>query len=242
MRTPNYIGIDPSLISTAITIETYKETKIFNFYKDKKLSKWEKLAEGTINMILTNFKDYKKMKYSEEQLAKHKDYLVIIETITETILNNIDKSQETFIGMEGFSYGSGVGPLIDLVTFSTLLRNNLLKYVSNNIIILTPGELKKGCAMIAYNKGEDGDYRNNEIQEKSGKGLAGGSFKKHDMARALIDYYGRTGIIINKQIHDFLMGYKDDIFSMKGFAKPFDDIIDSIWVKEVLKVKLNTLN
>lgn len=237
----NIIGIDPSLISTAVTIETKDGTKLFSFYKDTKLGKWEKIVEDFVNMKFTTFKNYSKMSYSEEQLAKQDDYEKIIEMITSTILNNIDDTEDTYIAIEGYSYSSAAGPLIDLVTFGTLLRDNLIKYVSTNITIFSPAELKKGCAMIAYEQGEDGAYRNFVIQ-KNGKGLAGGSFKKHDMARALIDHYGKTGEIINKNCHDILMSYKEDIFALKGFPKPLDDIIDSVWAKEVLKHRLNILS
>ena len=84
--------------------------------------------------------------------------------IINTILSNINDTEDTYIAIEGYSYSSNAGPLIDLVTFSTLLRDNLLKYVTTNITIVSPGELKKGCAMIVYNKGEDGSYRNNELE------------------------------------------------------------------------------
>lgn len=241
MENYNIIGIDPSLISTAVTIESNGTTKLFNFFKDKKLNKWEKIAEDFINLKFINYKDYKKMNNSEVQISKHKDYKQIVKQISATILDNIDDNKETIVGIEGYSYSSSAGPLIDLVTFSTLLRDELLQYVTTNIIVITPGELKKTCAMIVYDKGEDGAYRNNEIQ-KNGKGTAGGSFKKHDMARALIDFYGKTGKIINQELHKFLMEYKEDLFNMKGFPKPFDDIIDSLWLKETLKQKLITLS
>ena len=241
----NFVGIDPSLISTAVTIETEKGTKLFSFYKDKKLSKWEKLAEDTSTMYFLTPKDYKKMAYSEEQIAKHIDYDTTIEKIISVILDNIDDTKDTYVAIEGYSYSSNAGPLIDLVTFSTLLRDNILKYVTTNLTIVSPSELKKGCAMIVYDKGADGSYRNNELVEnKKGekKGMAGGSFKKHDMARALIDYYGKTGIIINDNVHDFLMGYKEEIFNLKGFPKPFDDIIDALWAKEIMKHRLAVLS
>jgi len=241
----NFVGIDPSLISTAVTIETEKGTKMFSFYKDKKLSKWEKIVEDFVNMQFINFSNYKKMSYSEEQVAKHNDYLKITEKISSTILENIDDTQDTHIAIEGYSYSSNAGPLIDLVTFSTLLRDDLMKHVSVNITIVSPGELKKGCAMIVYDKGEDGAYRNNELSPNSkGEmiGTAGGSFKKHDMARAMIDYYGKTGEIINESCHDVLMSYREDIFTLKGFPKPLDDIIDSVWAKEIVKRRLAALS
>lgn len=234
----NIIGIDPSLISTAVTIKTSKETKLFCFYKDKKFGKWEKIMQDYITFKTHTFSDYKKMKYSEEQLAKMEDYQNIVDSIIDTILNNIDDNEDTHICIEGYSYSSSAGPLIDLVTFSTLLRTSLKEYVSSNITILAPGELKKGCAMIAYEQGEDKAYRNYEIQ-KNGKGLAGGSFKKHDMARAMIDHYGKTGEIINTDMHKFLMEYKDEIFSMKGFPKPADDINDSIWLVKIHETRIN---
>ena len=74
------------------------------------------------------------------------------------------------------------------------------------------------------------------------KGTAGGSFDKHDMSRAMIDFYGKTGEIINENCHDILMSYKEDIFALKGFPKPLDDIIDSVWAKEIVKRRLIALS
>ena len=237
----NVIGIDPSLLSTAMCISTPDGDKLFSFYKDKKFGKWEKIAESYICMHLTTFKEYKSMSYSEEQIQKHLDYEKIVDRIVDVILDNIDDSLETYINVEGYSYSSNAGPLIDLVTFSTLLRDSLIKHVTENITITAPGELKKGCAMLVYDKGPDKMYRNNQIQE-NGKGLAGGSFKKPQMALAMIDYYGKTGKKINANIYDFLTSYKDEVFSMSGFPKPFDDIIDSIWLCELMKSKVATLS
>jgi hypothetical protein len=237
----NIISLDPSILSTALCISTPSGDKLFSFFRDKKLSKWEKIISDVAEFKFTKFKDYKLMSYSEEQIEKHNDYEQIVEQIIDTILDNIDDTLETYIIVEGFSYSSSAGPLIDLVTFSTLLRDHLIKYVSSNITIVAPGELKKGCAMIVYDQGKDKAYRNNEIQP-NGKGLAGGSFKKPQMALAMIDYYGKTGKVINKKMLDFLMSYKEDLFEMKSFPKPADDLIDSIWLCEVLKHKLAVLS
>lgn len=237
----NIVGIDPSILSTAVRILTPDKDLLFSFYKDKKLSKWEKIITDVADIKLTSFKEYKSMSYSEEQIQKHKDYEQISDKIVDVILDNIDDTLDTYIIVEGFSYSSAAGPLIDLVTFSTLLRDNLIKHVTENVTIIAPNELKKGCAMLVYDKGPDKMYRNNQIQE-NGKGIAGGSFKKPQMALAMIDYYGKTGQIINKKMLDFLMNNKEELFAMKGFPKPADDLIDAIFLVEIMKSKVAALS
>jgi hypothetical protein len=52
-------------------------------------------------------------------------------------MNNIDKSLPTKIGIEGYSFSSNAGAIIDLVTFSTLLRKKLFD-LSEDILVLSP--------------------------------------------------------------------------------------------------------
>ena len=47
--------------------------------------------------------------------------------IIDDILQNINPNEESKIGIEGYNFGATVGDLIDLVTFSTLLRKKLFE-------------------------------------------------------------------------------------------------------------------
>ena len=121
----NIIGIDPSLISTGLVVNG----KIFNYCRESDacnksgLSKWFKLCEEYVNL---RFIQYQKItSYSEGEISKLIDYDKITNMIISDIELNIDKSKPTKIGIEGFSFSSAYGDLIDLVTFSTLLRKKL---------------------------------------------------------------------------------------------------------------------
>ena len=125
----NIVAIDPSLISTALVVSSGDTFKIYNYcresdvYGKKGITKWYKLAEQWLNYSLIQYREFKD--YSEGELTKLKDYDKITDQIIKDIHDNIDKTQETIIGIEGYNFGAQVGDLVDLVTFSALLRKKL---------------------------------------------------------------------------------------------------------------------
>jgi len=98
----NFIGIDPSLISTAVVVNG----KIYNYCRENDantksgLSKWYKLAEQYVNYRWINYRNFEN--YSEGELTKLKDYDKITDMIISDIESNLDKSQETKIGIYDF--------------------------------------------------------------------------------------------------------------------------------------------
>ena len=66
------------------------------------------------------------------------------------IEDNIDKSQPTIIGIEGYNFGAQVGDLIDLVAFSTLLRKKLYDYITKDITVYSPTSLKQESCKLTY--------------------------------------------------------------------------------------------
>jgi hypothetical protein len=147
----NFIGIDPSLISTAIVVNG----NIINYcressvYTKSGMSKWFKSAEQYCKYKFLNYRGFDN--YSDGELIKLKDYDSITETIIEDILSQINTNEETFIGIEGYNFGAQVGDLIDLVTFSTLLRKKLFDRVSQNIKVFSPTTLKLESCKLTYN-------------------------------------------------------------------------------------------
>ena len=117
----NIVAIDPSLISTALVVGSGDTFKMFNYCKESKvygktgMNKWFKLAEQLVQYRFIEYREFKE--YSEGELIKLKDYDKITDTIIKDILDNIDPSKPTKIGIEGFSYSSKNGSIIDLVTF-----------------------------------------------------------------------------------------------------------------------------
>lgn len=237
----NYVAIDPSLSCTAMVVNDKKfvyTTATVAHTKKGELKRWFQTCEDesvTIR-IFTEVPDG--LSHSDHELAKLSHYSYIVDTIIEDILFNLDDSLETVIGVEGYSHSSSVGPLIDLVTFSTLLRRAIhlnFNFIANiektgempKLKIFQPTEVKRFAAMLSYapiQKGKKTEYRN-------AKGVAGGSFKKPEIYQALLD---------NPTLKDdswvtFLRDQSEEILEMKSIPKPIEDINDAKTLYEILK-------
>lgn len=221
MQNYNFVGIDASLTSTAVNVRTPDSNILLSFTKNYKPSKWTKELEPFTKFTNTSFNDVDD--YSESELAKLRDYEVIINDIVDQILTFVNPSLETKVSIEGYSYSSAAGPLIDLVTFGTLLRKRVLTEFGN-LKIYTPSQLKKYCAQLVYQPDKKGMFRNNE-------GIAGGSFKKHQMCLAMLESKNLT---LNENFTKFLQTNWTDLSTMKNLPKPTDDLSDAIWACEVL--------
>lgn len=234
----NIIGIDPSLISTALTIYNGSDIKILNYLREKDaviksgFSKWYKYAENFVNYKYISFREFDS--YSQGELTKLVDYDIITDKIIEDILTNINPDIDTIIGIEGYSYGSAVGDLIDLVTFSTLLRKKLYDKVSTKIVVIAPSSLKLESAKLTYkpitkviNEGKKNErveytYRNNI-------GISGGSFTKSDIFLSIIE---------NEKYNDIWSNHchqvKEEILNRASIPKPYEDICDSYIIYQYL--------
>mgnify|MGYP003332878312 CR=1 FL=1 len=149
----NIVAIDPSLISTALVVSSGDSFKLYNYCRESKvigkkgMTKWFKLAEQYITYKYVNYRDF--ADYSEGELVKLKDYDVVTDQIIEDILENIDIKKPTKVGIEGYNFGAQVGDLIDLVTFSTLLRKKLYDKISKDKLAQLSQAL--GAALYAAN-------------------------------------------------------------------------------------------
>jgi len=231
----NIITIDPSLISTSIVVngEIFNFTEEKRVYGKKEMRKWYKIAESYIKYVYIKY-DIDYSNYYTSELSKLKNYNRVTDIIITTILSKIDVNEPTKIAIESYSYSSENGDIIDLVTFSTLLRTKLYQNISEDLIIIPPKSLKLLSAKMTYKPDISGvrvmkyTYRNNE-------GIAGGSFKKIDIYRALID---------NKQLKNdnyikFLKSIKSDVFSLTNIPKPLDDSNDAVCLYWIIKNNIN---
>lgn len=229
----NIIAIDPSLISTALVVNG----KIFNYCRESKvfgktgMTKWYKLAEQYITYRFIDYREFKD--YSEGELTKLKDYDKITNMIIKDILDNIDESKPTKIGIEGYSFGSMAGDLIDLVTFSTLLRKKLYDRISKDIIVLSPSTLKLESCKLTYKpiiKEIGGKKPRQEFIWRNKIGISGGSFKKNDMYLSIIE---------NEDFDDNWTNHcrsiKSDILSVKDIQKPYEDCNDAFLIYKILQ-------
>jgi len=197
----NIVAIDPSLISTALVVSSGDNFKIYNYCRESKvfgkkgMTKWFKSAEQFVTYKFIEYREFED--YSEGELTKLKDYDSITDQIVEDILANIDPKKETKVGIEGYNFGAQVGDLIDLVTFSTLLRKKLFDQVSEDILVMSPSTLKLEACKLAYEpiRKETGIKKIKIVEEYRNKlGIPGGKFTKNDMALSIIE---------NDKINDF---------------------------------------
>jgi len=233
----NIVAIDPSLISTALVVSSGDSFKIYNYcresdaYGKKGLTKWFKFAEEYVNYKFIECREFED--YSEGELTKLKDYDKITDQIIDDILENIDISKETKIGIEGYNFGAQVGDLVDLVTFSTLLRKKLFDKVSKNIIVLSPSTLKLESCKLTYEPTVEeigGKNPRKEYKWRNNLGISGGKFQKPDMYYAIIE---------NNTLEDYWAKHcklmRGDITSVKNINKPYEDVNDAYLIYQVLK-------
>jgi len=229
----NIIAIDPSLISTALVVSSGDTFKIYNYCRESKafgkkgITKWFGLAEEFITYKFIEYREYKD--YSEGELVKLKDYDKISDTIITDILENIDTKKPTKIGIEGYSFSSAAGDIIDLVTFSTILRKKLFDKISEDIFVLSPSTLKLESCKLTYAPINIGIKKEKWIY-KNKIGISGGSFTKSDMLLAIVE---------NDCLDDYWAKHckfiKTDILEPKQIQKPYEDVNDAYLIYMVLK-------
>lgn len=151
-----FIGIDPSINSTGITIRTDTGFCRFFIIKGDKLTKKEKNAQSDNSEIFEyylyqkeNVKDTNNA--HERELAKAHN----LSTIADTIYNIIEELLQQFrktstidsvtICMEGISYGSiHSAAVMDLAGLNYLIRDRLHHHtVVGTLLVTPPAEVKR---------------------------------------------------------------------------------------------------
>lgn len=152
-----YVGIDPSINSTGITIVRYEnnvEVEIkFYIIKNGKLTKRESAANDSIDNFeyiiynkidLTQFKDDNHV----FEYYKTKNMVEVVNTIYDLILNEVKKySAIVNVVIEGISYGSSIRTksIFDLAGLNYMIRYKLITSDIQhlNLSIATPSNIKK---------------------------------------------------------------------------------------------------
>lgn len=224
----NLIGIDPSLISTGMVVNG----KIFNYCRESDamnksgLSKWFKLCEQYATLKFITYRQFDN--YSEGELIKLKDYDKITDMIISDIESNIDKSQQSKVAIEGYNFGASVGDLVDLVTFSTLLRKKLHDYITKDIFVLSPSTLKLESCKMTYPPTDIG-IKKPKLVYRNKDGISGGNFTKIEVCLSIIDSD------INDEWSNHLRSIKTELLSAKSIKKPYEDINDAVVLYNFLK-------
>lgn len=152
-----YVGIDPSINSTGITIARYEnnvEAEIkFYIIKNGKLTKRESAANDSIDNFeyiiynkidLTQFKDDNHV----FEYYKTKNMVEVVNTIYDLILNEVKKYTSVVnVVIEGISYGSSIRTksIFDLAGLNYMIRYKLITSDIQhlNLSIATPSNIKK---------------------------------------------------------------------------------------------------
>lgn len=152
-----YVGIDPSINSTGITIARYEnnvEVEIkFYIIKNGKLTKRESAANDSIDNFeyiiynkidLTQFKDDNHV----FEYYKTKNMVEVANTIYDLILNEVKKyASAVNVVIEGISYGSSIRTksVFDLAGLNYMIRYKLITgdIQHLNLSIATPSNIKK---------------------------------------------------------------------------------------------------
>lgn len=152
-----YVGIDPSINSTGITIARYEnnvEVEIkFYIIKNGKLTKKESAANDAIDNFeyiiynkidLTQFKDDNHV----FEYYKTKNMVEVVNTIYDLILNEVKKYTSVVnVVIEGISYGSSIRTksIFDLAGLNYMIRYKLITSDIQhlNLSIATPSNIKK---------------------------------------------------------------------------------------------------
>lgn len=235
----NIVALDPSLISTALIVGNENDFKIFNYCRESSvcgksgLKKWFKLAEEYITYRFIEYREFDD--YSTGELIKLKDFDKITNDIIKDILDNIDRTKPTRIGIEGFSYSSSNGDIIDLVTFSTLLRKKLFDIISEDIIVLSPSTLKLESCKLTYPpiiKEIGGKKPRTEYIWKNTIGMAGGKFTKTDMLYSILENDN-----LNDRWSKHIKLIKDDIMAISFIPKPYEDCNDAYLLYKIISLK-----
>ena len=177
-----------------------------------------------INYTYGDIKDY-----SEKEIRQLSEYDNVTDLIYNKILNNINKKEKTIIAVEGYNYArsNNTNSIIDIVSFSTLLRQKLLSLPKlEKMIILSPMTVKSITCEMVY--GFTMTKKGKKIINKNPNGIAGGKFDKRDMMESLINMKenDKLSLLLNK--------YKDDLLKLKTVPKPWDDVLDSYWILKTL--------
>lgn len=219
----NYIGIDISLNSTAISIQKDNNMVLLSFTNKKSNNIYIKELESC-GVIFEFLNKEEKYIYSKNEIEKIKYFDKLSSLIVNKIKNQINEKFNTFCLIEGYSYMSNnTTSLLDIVALSTLIRLKLLKNINNiNLSIISPSSLKKDACGYVYGFDNKGNTKNNN-------NISGGKFKKPEMYEAILD--GKISCPIFKMLDNY-----KELINRKKIPNPIEDIIDSIFACKI-KIK-----
>ena len=241
----NLVGIDVSINSTGISIYRDDEIILCNITSNKKSYIWIKKTLDHIDYEFITYTFPDVIDYSEKEIIKLREFDKVSDIIVNKIYGNIDKSQPTYIAIEGYNFGFNQqsNSIIDIVTLSTLIRKKLLDDIPNleQIIIFSPKSIKSETCRMSYGEttietiNKKGVKKITTTINQSPDGITGGNFSKHDILKAIIN------LSVDTKLIKFLEENKEELLKMKNIVKPFDDVLDSLAILLILKDLVSTI-
>lgn len=224
----NYIGVDISINSTAVYIQSNKGINILSFTNKKDSNKYIKELENYGVKFFFIEKDVSK-NYSINEVLKLKRYDYIAHTLAKETLKYIDINENSYCQIEGYSFTRNTQSILDVVSLSTLIRCYLMESIKDlQLFIISPKSLKLESCKMCYEPVNIG-IKKVKYKYVNNDGVAGGSFKKPDMYKAIIDGH------IDTPIYNMLNDYKDDLLNRDKIPNPIEDINDATFACVVLK-------
>lgn len=221
----NYIGIDISLNSTCIYIESDKGKTILSF-TNKKDNNVHIKALDQFGVKFFHIGVEKSKIYSENEILKIKHFDKLAIQIQNEISDSINFDKKTYCQIEGYSFSKNTSSILDIVSFSALIRTYLLKSIPNmDMTIISPSSLKLDACKLVY-PAKDIGKRKPKLIYTNNDGIAGGSFKKPQMFQAMLDGNIDTPIL------GFLRE-NVELLERKAIPNPIEDIIDAIFACKV---------
>jgi hypothetical protein len=156
---------------------------------------------------------------------------MLSQLIIDEILKSINIDEKTYCQIEGYSFSKNTSSILDIVSLSTLIRSNLIKSINNiDISIISPSTLKLESCKLVYKPINIGK-RKPKYKFVNNQGISGGSFKKPQMYRAIVE--GN----IDTPIYNMLVSYKD-LMDREKIPNPIEDIIDATFA---CKIKIKSI-
>ena len=228
----NYIGIDISINSTAIFIENKNGNMEILSFTNKKENNIYIKELSNCGVKFFHISRIKSENYSENEILKIKHYMNMSNLIISEILKIIDIGDKTYCQIEGYSFSKNTSSILDIVSLSTLIRSNLIELIPNiEISIISPSSLKLETCKLVYGLKNVGKKKP-KYESFNNEGVKGGSFKKPQMFRSMIEGNIKTPIL--KMINSY-----KDLMNREKIPNPIEDIIDATFA---CKIKIKEIN